>query len=185
MFSSPGFCCAWAGDKYASDAPMFTVPAAADEMPVPEPVAAVVIDTLGHSFWICAVQRLNKGYSKVDPVSCSATALVGQFSRLCSEAAAVVVDVEEGGEALGVELHAARTTAEAATIDSMATPPNRPVPRFRTPRDGAVEGRVDMTGEAPFDWNYRGSETGTRGADGAPCAGSGPSAGGHPILPLT
>ena len=40
---------------------MLTVPAAADEMPVPEPVDAVVIDTLGHCFWICAVHRLNSG----------------------------------------------------------------------------------------------------------------------------
>ena len=70
---------------------MFTVPAAADEMPVPEPVEAVVIETLGHCFWICAVHRLNNGYSRLDPVSWRATELVGQFSRLGSETAAVVV----------------------------------------------------------------------------------------------
>ncbi len=40
---------------------MLTVPAAADEMPVPDPVEAVVMETLGHSFSIWAVHRLNKG----------------------------------------------------------------------------------------------------------------------------
>src|SRR5580700_11940879 len=108
---------------------MFTVPAAADEIPVPEPVDAVVIDTLGHSFWICAVHRLNKGYSRLDPVSCRATGLVGQFSRLDSETAGVVVAVDalvvEVELALGVELHAARRRADAATTANTATPPRR------------------------------------------------------------
>src|ERR1700724_3832618 len=110
MFSSPGFCwtCPW--DKYASDAPMLTVPAAADEMPVPEPVAAVVIDTVGHSFWICAVHRLKSGNNRLEPVSWSATAVVGHFWRLCRDAAAVVVDVVDD-VAEGDELHAAKRTA--------------------------------------------------------------------------
>jgi hypothetical protein len=164
---------------------MFTVPAAADEMPVPDPVAAVVIDTLGHSFWICAVHRLNNGYNSVDPVSWRATGLVGQFCRLCREAAAVVVEVEEGGVAEGDELHAANSTADAVRADNKATPPKRPVRRLGTPRGRAVEGRVDMTGEAPFDWNCRDARrvrvmpTTRRAPTG------GPSAGGHPILPLT
>jgi hypothetical protein len=162
---------------------MFTVPAAADEMPVPDPVAAVVIDTLGHSFWIWAVHRLNSGNNRLDPVSWSATEVVGHFWRLCRDAAAVVVDVVED-VAEGDELHAAKATADAASADNTATRRERPV-RCSGDAAGAAKGRVDMTGEAPFDGNYGGSVTGTRGADGAPCADSGPSAGGHPILPLT
>jgi hypothetical protein len=107
---------------------MFTVPAAADEIPVPEPVDAVVIDTLGHSFWIWAVHKLNSGYSRLEPVSCRATGLVGQFSRLESETAAVVVAVDALVVvvlALGVELHAARRRADAATTANTATPPRR------------------------------------------------------------
>jgi hypothetical protein len=123
-------------------------------MPVPEPVAAVVIDTVGHSFWICAVQRLNSGNNRLDPVSWRATGLVGHFCRLWREAAAVVVDVVED-VAEGDELHAAKSTAEAVRADNTATPPTRPVRRLGTPRGRAVEGRVGIRGEAPFDWNCR------------------------------
>src|ERR1700680_2501120 len=128
---------------------MFTVPAAADEIPVPEPVAAVVIDTLGHACWIFWVHRLNKGYSRLDPVSWRAAELVGQFSRLWRVAAAVVVCVVVGVALFGDGLQAARRTAEAARTDNTATPRAAPV-RF------LVKGRVGMVSEAPFDRNCLG-----------------------------
>jgi hypothetical protein len=119
----------------------------------------VVIDTLGHSFWICAVHRLNSGYSRLDPVSCRETELVGQFSRLFSEAAAEVVVVVALVVAVvdGDELHAARRTAAAATTDNTATPPNRLFRPWGVPWAGTAERRVGMADEAPFDWNDRGS----------------------------
>src|SRR5580698_5739178 len=85
-----------------------------------------------------------------------ATWLVGQFSRLDSETAGVVVAVEAlvvVVAALGVELHAARSTADAARADNTATPPRRPWPALDVAWARTAEGRVDMTGEAPFDWN--------------------------------
>src|ERR1700681_3971236 len=123
---------------------MFTVPAAADEIPVAEPVAAVVIDTLGHACWIFWVHRLNKGYSRLDPVSWRAVEVVGQFSRLWRVAAAVVVCVVVGVALFGDELHAAKRTAEAARTDNTATPRIVPV-RF------LVRRRAGMLSEAPFD----------------------------------
>ena len=42
MFMSPGYWVTWVGDRYASDAPIWTVPVAAAETPVPDPVDAVV-----------------------------------------------------------------------------------------------------------------------------------------------
>src|ERR1700722_12659191 len=159
MLRSPGYCWVCAGDRYASDPPMLTVPAAADEMPVPDPVDAVLIETAGHCFLISAVQRLNRGYSRLDPVSCRAAELVGQFSRLWSDAAAAVVAVDAlvVVVAAGVELHAARTTVDASTTESTATPCMRLVRRLEVPRVGAAEGRVDMAGEAPVDWDDRGA----------------------------
>jgi hypothetical protein len=113
---------------------------------------------------------------------------VGQFSRLDSDAAAVVVDVDaEVVEvlALGVELHAARSTADAARAHNTVIPPRRPARRLDEPGIGAAEGRVDMTDEAPFDWNYEISVGGNGWCRRRTCADSVPSAGGHPILPLT
>jgi len=70
---------------------------------------------------------LNRGYKRLDPVSCRATELVGQFWRLDSEAAADVVDVVACvvGVVEGDELQAARRTAAAAMTDTSATPPKR------------------------------------------------------------
>jgi len=166
---------------------MFTVPAAADEMPVPEPVDAVVMETLGHCFWMSAVHELNRGYNRLEPVSWRATGLVGQFSRLESETAAVVVVVEAVVVevlALGEELHAARRTADAATTDITVTPPRRRARCLGVPGVGDAEGRVDMTDGAPFHGNDEVS-VGNAWSHRRACAGSQPSAGGHPILPLT
>ncbi len=49
MFSRPGYWLMLADDRYASDPPMLTVPAAASAMPVPEPVPEVVMSTFGFS----------------------------------------------------------------------------------------------------------------------------------------
>jgi hypothetical protein len=48
---------------------MSAVPPAADEMPVPEPVPAVVTVTCGNVVLYCGTHRLNSGYSSVLPVS--------------------------------------------------------------------------------------------------------------------
>src|SRR5260370_30286127 len=56
-------------DRKASDAPMSTFPAEASAMPLPEPVAAVAIDTLACCPRYAAAQARNSGNSSVLPVS--------------------------------------------------------------------------------------------------------------------
>src|SRR5262245_41164167 len=77
MFSMPGYCCRFALDRYASDAPMFTVPVAASVMPVPDPMPLVVIVTIGsppeftNCFWYAVAQEPNSGNISVLRVSVS------------------------------------------------------------------------------------------------------------------
>ena len=69
MFSRPGCWLMSAGDRYASDPPMSTVPAAASEMPVPEPVPDVLTTTFGLSVPYATCHALTSGRSSVLPVS--------------------------------------------------------------------------------------------------------------------
>ena len=78
---------------------------------------------------------------------------MGQFSRLDSEAAAEVVDVVVAALLAGLELHAARTTADAARADSTTTPLRRVRRHDGTVTGiGVAEERVTWW-QAPFDGN--------------------------------
>jgi hypothetical protein len=122
MFMSPGYWDTSVFDRYASEAPICTVPVAADEIPVPDPVAAVVTAIFGNFAFAPVTQRLNSGYSKLDPVSSKDTDDVGAFaSRLCSVAPGPVVAVVLFVGALVVgdelfELHAASDTATTPMV---------------------------------------------------------------------
>src|SRR5579871_4424936 len=82
MFIRPGYFAVSALDRYASEAPMLTVPVAASEMPMPEPVLPVVIVTIGfllestNCFWYAVVQVPNSGNSNELPVSVSDSGLL-------------------------------------------------------------------------------------------------------------
>src|SRR5438067_2155952 len=80
---------------------MFTVPAAASAIPVPEPVPDVVMSTLGCSVPYATCQELTSGSSSVLPVS-----LIVVPPEPAEGGG--VEDVEDGGFEL---LHAARTAA--------------------------------------------------------------------------
>src|SRR5580704_6917702 len=96
---------------------MLAVPVAAAVRPAPEPVDAVWTLTLGHWVLICLTHRLNSGNRRLEPVSCNETDVVGQFSRLVGDAAAVVGGEDVVVEALGVDepQAAARRPAAAST----------------------------------------------------------------------
>src|SRR5215475_1789012 len=117
MFIRPGYCCKFALDKYASDAPMFTVPVAASVMPVPDPVPPVVMVTIGspaeltNCFWYAVAQVPNSGNKSVLPVSVSD---VGVLSGLVGRAAPFMgADLFEEPEPpeFEPELQAAASTA--------------------------------------------------------------------------
>src|SRR5215475_14963119 len=74
MLSSAGFCTRLPLDKNASEAPMSAWPDDASAIPVPDPVAAVVKETLENCRWYAAAQAPNSGYRSVLPVSVSETA---------------------------------------------------------------------------------------------------------------
>src|SRR5665213_1985659 len=102
---------------------MLAVPVSAAVTPAPDPVDAVCTVTLGQSLAICWTHRLNSGKSRLEPVSCSDTAVVGQFSRLESDTADVVdgdVEGEELGGAFDEPQAAARRATPASTITDRA-----------------------------------------------------------------
>src|SRR5580704_13527288 len=98
---------------------MLAVPVAAAVTPAPDPVDAVCTVTLGHSLAIWATHVLNSGNSRLEPVSCRVTAVVGQFSRLDGVAAAAVVVGDDAAvvvvEVAGLELQAAAKRATGAS----------------------------------------------------------------------
>src|ERR1700722_17361123 len=157
-FSMPGSAVTCDVDRYASDAPMLTVPLAASATPVPEPVDPVVTVTSGHCVFTCATHKLNRGKRRLDPVSCSVPAEVGQFSGLAKVAAAAVVGVLALVVAEGVdELHAAINSPATPITATTLVARNRPdtIRRFEPPIE--VEfGRVDIRVEISFRFAFLG-----------------------------
>jgi hypothetical protein len=127
---------------------MATVPAAACETPVPDPVAAVVTLTLGHCFSVWVTHRLNSGYKRLEPVSCSETALVGQCCRLWSVAA----ELDELDEELDEleEEQAPKSRAQAPRVDTITPALSRRDPRTTSALAECVG--VDMKDGTPFGW---------------------------------
>src|ERR1700684_1891545 len=104
---------------------MLAVPVSAAVRPARDPVDAVWIFTAGHSLSICCTQKLNSGKSRLEPDSCSDTDVVGQFSRLESDAAAEVVDVVVAAEGAFDEEQAAAVSATAASTTVVRAAPSR------------------------------------------------------------
>src|ERR1700723_1260628 len=69
MFRMFGLCMTSALDIYASDAPICTRFLIDCAMPAPEPVEVVVIWMAGWEVVKAGTQRLNSGYSRLEPVS--------------------------------------------------------------------------------------------------------------------
>jgi hypothetical protein len=90
---------------------------------------------------------LNRGNKRLEPVSWSATVLVGQFSRLESETDAAVVEdaeVPPGGEADGDELQAAANRATEARASTPCAAARRGRRTLVGPEVPAVEWRVGI-----------------------------------------
>jgi hypothetical protein len=93
---------------------MFTVPAAASAMPVPDPVPEVVIRILGKSALYATCQELTSGSSSVLPVSL----MLFPDEPAPGAAAGDEVDDDDGGDEF--ELQAARK-ASGITAAAVAT----------------------------------------------------------------
>src|SRR5579863_5775877 len=138
MFSRFVYLAMSAGDRYASDAPRLTVPAAADEIPTPDEELAVLRVTCENCEWYAGPQSANSGAISELPVSemvCEPDAGVvmtdGPLDDAAGEDAPVEVVVDELllVELLLLQAARARAATEVSAVTARARLPRRPEPR--------------------------------------------------------
>src|SRR5579862_3074658 len=145
MFSRFVYLAMSAGDRYASDAPRLTVPAAADEIPTPDEELAVLRVTCENCEWYAGPQSANSGAISELPVSemvCEPDAGVVMTDGPLDDAGEdapveVVVDELLLVELLLLQAARARAATEVSAVTARARLPRRPEPRRPGPLYGA------------------------------------------------